>query len=146
MSLQGKVNDDHGTLNQYTFAIIGLPPLTVTKVSGIPEELQVTTMPDRRVESEGNTAATEVTISIPAHHIQDQAVMELWWDLCKKAQPGYKKDGVVVIKRASGMLARSLTIHGVFIKKRSTPELAMETENGTAEIEWVFSIDEVMPV
>lgn len=145
--MKGVIKPDHMGVNNYTFQVLGLLTLTATKVSGIEDELQTVELPDRTVASGGNRGPTEFSITIPLHHTLEQAAMELWY---KESQdpvlPTYKKPCTLTHKSLSAQHSRSFTLVGVFPKKRTLPDLEMGNEGEMAEVEWMMSADDVIPI
>jgi hypothetical protein len=147
MGLKGQIQDNHFPTNKYEFIVAGLPPLTPTKVGGISEELDTVELPDQTRVSGGGRKATEVTMSLPLHHIIQQAAVEAWY---KEGQgnvsPTYKKTGTLVFKSVQGTVTKAFTLMGCFITKRSTSDLEMGSQGDMVETEFTISIDEVIPI
>lgn len=147
MGLKGKIQENHIALNNYQLLVVGLPPLTPTKVSGLEEELDVVTLPDRTQASGGNTKPGEFTIMLPMHHLIEQAAMELWF---KGSQdpvvPGYKKPATVIYKSIQDTVLKTYTLVGVFPSKRKTPDAEMSNDGDMAEVEWTLKFDDILPV
>lgn len=145
--MKGTIKSDHASTAKYALAIIGLPPLTVTKVGGLTEETTAVDLPDRTKASGGDTNPSELTVSIPGHHLVEQAAMELWFAEGKDpVSPTYKKAGALIIKTPGGKIARTFSLLGVWVMKRATPDLEMKGDGEEADIEWTLSVDSVMPV
>lgn len=147
MGMKGKILPDHLPLNKYKLLVIGLPPLTTTMVSGIEEEMDVVTLPDRTQASGGNTKPGEFTIKLPMHHLVEQAAMEAWF---KESQDPvtatYKKPGTLVYESNSGTTLKSYTLVGLFPSKRKLPDAEMSNEGEMAEVEWTLKYDDILPV
>ena len=148
MSLKGKVLEGHIPNNLFTMIVIGGPPLTPTKVSGVEEELAVAELPDRTVASDGQTNATEVEIEIPTHHHLEQAFMELWFrESQEPVLPSYKKAVTLVMHSVmAGVLPRVYSLAGVFPKMRKMPDLEMAGSGEMTVVAWTLSVDDVTPV
>ena len=145
--MKGAIKEDHIPTNNYELLISGLPPITVTTLSGIEDELQTVDLPDRTKASGGNRGSTEFTIGVPMHHTTEQAALEIMY---KEAQdpvsPTYKKGGTLVHKSISGATLRTFTLFGAFITKRALPDLEMSAEGEQAIVEWTFSVDDILPI
>lgn len=145
--MKGAIQPNHMSTNKYQLLVLGLPPLTPTEVSGIEDELETTTLPDRTVASGGNRGASEMEISLPMHHLVEQAAMEVWF---KESQdpvlPSYKKVATLIHKSISGAVLKTYSLIAVFPKKRSLPDLEMQNEGELAVVKWTLSIDDVLPV
>jgi hypothetical protein len=147
MPLKGKIAADHIPMNKYKLLVIGLPGLTPTYISGLEEELDTVTLPDRTKASGGNTKPGEFTMRLPLHHLIEQAAMEAWF---KESQdpvsPTYKKPATVIYESISGNIAKTYTLVGVFPQKRKTHDAEMSNEGEQSEVEWTMSFDDILPV
>lgn len=147
MAAKGTIKADKFSVNKFELLVVGLPIFTVTKVSGLEEELEVAELPDRTRVTGGNTKGAEFTATMPLHHTIEQVAMELWF---KEGQdpvsPLYKKPVTLLFKSDTGRVLRSFTMAGVFPRKRALPELDMKAEGEAVTIMWTFSYDEIMPV
>lgn len=145
--MKGAIQPNHMSTNKYQLLVLGLPPLTPTEVSGIEDELETTTLPDRTVASGGNRGASEMEISLPMHHLVEQAAMEVWF---KESQdpvlPSYKKVATLIHKSISGAVLKTYSLIAVFPKKRVLPDLEMQNEGELAVVKWTLSIDDILPV
>lgn len=145
--MKGEIQSDHMPTNKYTLAVVGLIPLTATEISGIEDELETTELPDRTVASGGNRKATEFTMLMPMHHAAEQAVMELWYrESQDPVSPTYKKPVTLTHESISGASSRNFSLSGVFPKQRNLPDLEMQGEGELAQVEWVMSADDVLPL
>lgn len=145
--MKGEILADHMSVNKYTLQIIGLIPITAVEISGIEDELETTELPDRTVASGGNRKATEFTMMVPAHHTAEQAALELWYrESQDPVSPTYKKPCTLTLESISGNATRGYTLSGVFPKGRNTPDLEKKNEGEIALIEWVMSVDDIIPI
>jgi hypothetical protein len=146
MPAKGTIKADHIPINKFQLLVAGLPPLTVIKVSGIEEELEVVELPDRTMASGGNTKATEADVETPAHHVVEQAAWESWYAQAQDpVVPTYKRTATLLQQSLSGAIQRTWTLTGVFPKKRGLPDLDMGNAGDQAVITWALSIDDVLP-
>ncbi len=145
MSIKGAIQANHIPLNKYKLLVVGLPPLTPTKVSGIEEELEAVDLPDRTKASGGNTKVVQFTVMLPMHHLIEQAAMEVWF---KESQdpvlPSYKKPATVIMTPIGPGIPVARTLVGVFPMKRKLPDLEMKNEGEMAEVEWTLSADDII--
>ena len=145
--MKGAVLPDHIGINKYQLLIQGVAPLTITEATGMEDELQTTELPDRTVASGGNRKATEFTMMVPAHHTAEQAALELWYrESQDPVSPTYKKPCTLTLESISGNATRGYTLSGVFPKGRNTPDLEKKNEGEIALIEWVMSVDDIIPI
>lgn len=145
--MKGAIQPDHVALNNYEFLVIGLIPITLTRVGGIEDELETVTLPDRTVASGGNRGPTEFEIDVPLHHTIEVAAMELWYrESQDPVLPTYKKPCTIIYKSVSGNIQRNFTLIGVFPKKRELPEMEMENEGEMGVVTWTMSADDVIPI
>lgn len=145
--MKGVIQGDHIPVNKYQLLVLGMPPLVITELSGIEDELETADLPDRTVASGGNRKATEFTMMIPMHHGVEQAAMEVWYrESQDPVSPTYKKAGTLVHTSISGSTLRTFTLIGVFPKKRALPDLEMVNEGEMAQVEWTMSTDDIEPI
>ena len=145
--MKGALQGDHIPLNKYQLIVLGMPELTFTKIGGLEEELETVDLPDRTVASGGQTKALEFSASIPAHHLIQQAAMELWFvEGRDPVASTYKKTGTLIMKSIGGSTLRTYSLLGLFVSKRATPDLEMANEGEMAEIEWTFKADMMLPI
>lgn len=143
--MKGSIQPDHIPKNKYVLSFMGLPPITFTKVSGLEEELDNVTLPDRTQASGGNTKAGEFTASMPTHHTPERNALENWNIQCRDpVSPAYKKTGTLTKQSLTGMNTVSYILQGCFISKRSTPDVEMSNEGELDEIEWTFKFDQII--
>lgn len=144
--MKGAIRPNHIAVNKYTFLVLGLPPLTPTKISGIEEELEAVDLPDRTKASGGNTKAVEFTIMLPMHHTIEMAAMEAWFrESQDPVLPTYKKAATLLMLPIGPGIPRTRSLIGVFPTKRKDPDLEMKNEGEMAEVEWTISADQVLP-
>lgn len=145
MTLKGKILDGHIPNNLYTMIVIGGPPLTPTKVSGIEEELAVAELPDRTYASDGQTNPTEVVIEVPLHHSLEQAFMELWFrDSQEPVALDYQKSVTLVHHSVQlGRIPMTYSLSEVFPKRRKLPDLEMAGSGEMTVVEWTLSVNKV---
>lgn len=145
--MKGALQPDHIPVNKYQLKMLGMVPLTPVEISGIEDELEITELPDRTTASGGNRKATEFDITIPAHHIIEQAAMELWFRQSQDpVVPSYKRTGTLIMQRISGKGDRSYTVMGVYPFKRALPDLDMSNEGEMASVVWSLKVDDVIPI
>ena len=147
MSLKGTIQSGHIPLNRYRLLFLGLPEITAISVGGLEEEIETAELPDRTRASDGQTGVGEFTISVPMHHLIEQAALEAWFAEGKgDVLPTYKKSGTMIYEAIDGQVTKSYTLLGVFPTKRATPDAEMSNEGDMANVEWTFSYDECLPV
>lgn len=143
----GDINPDHIPTNKYQFMVLGLPPLTCVEISGLEVELVTSEMPDRSIVSGGQQQATEFTVMIPEHHIVEQAALQLWLqESTDPVLPTYKKVATLLSMSISGDVVVSKSLVGIFPKKFALPDREMVNEGELANVEWTFSVDQVLPI
>lgn len=145
--MKGEIQADHIAVNKYTFQIVGLIPILATEISGIEDELETTELPDRTMASGGNRKAVEFTMMVPMHHTAEQAAMEGWYlEGQDPVSPLYKKPCTLTHTSLSGNAGRSYSLSGVFVKGRNLPDLEKANEGEIAQVEWVMSADDILPL
>ncbi len=145
--MKGEIQSDHMPVNKYILQIIGLIPLTAVEISGLEDELETTELPDRTVASGGHRKASEITLMVPMHHTAEQAALELWFrESQDPVSPTYKKPGTLTHQSLSGTASRNFSLSGMFPKQRNLPDLERGGEGEMANVEWVFSVDDILPL
>lgn len=145
--MKGAIKDDHIPLNKYKLSIVGLPDLTAVAAGGMEEELNTVDLPDRTKASGGESAPSELVVTIPMHHTVERIAMEGWFQEGKDpVSPTYKKTGVLIWTSNSDSTLATYTVDGVFISKRVTPDGEMANEGEMATIEYTLSIDTIVAV
>lgn len=146
MGIKGVIQPDHVQTNKYDLRVIGLPPLVITAISGIEEELDTTDLPDRTKATGGRTKPVEFDITIPAHEIVTQKAFELWFEECKDpVTPTHKKIGTLTTFTQSNLPLVAFTLDAMMPIKRALPDLEMEGDGEMSEHVWSMSADEVFP-
>ncbi len=145
--MKGEIQADHIPVNKFQLKVVGLLDLTAVSISGLEDELATIDLPDRTKASGGNRGASEFTMMIPAHHTVEIAAMEVWF---KEGQdpivPTYKKPCTLIMQSLSGQKERSYTLIGVFVMKRTLPDLDKADDGEMASIEWGMSVDDIIPL
>lgn len=145
--MKGAIKPDHMPVNNYQLLILGFPPLTFTKISGLEDEIEKAKMPDRTVASGGNRAASEIVASMPLHHKAEQLIMETWFrESQDPVLPTYKKTGTLIVRSISGLVVSARALSGVWPFKRKDADMEMDNEGEIALVEWSISIDDVKPL
>lgn len=147
MPIKGVILPDHIQVNKYLLTVIGMPPLVLTAISGIEEELDVSDLPDRTKASGGRTKPIEYDITLPLHHTVSRLAMEEWFDACKDPiLPTHKRLATLTMFSQSGLPLVSFTLTGTFPMKRGLPDLELENDGEMAGVVWSMSSDEVIPL
>jgi hypothetical protein len=142
--MKGVISSDHIPVNKYQLLFLGMPPLTITEISGIEQELQTTDLPDKTVASGGDVLPVEFSIKIPLHETVQVAACELWLSLSKgDVDPNYKLMGTLIMQSITGNLLRTYALVNAFPFKRGLPDLSMENEGDAAIVEFGFKADDV---
>lgn len=147
LKTKGSINTDHIPKNLYELIIIPMPSIHIVGISGIEEELETVVLPDRTNVTGGNTKPGEFTMRTILHHGVEQLLLEEWF---KEAQdpplPFYKRDGTLIMSSISGGNSRSFSLTGMFLSKRSLPDLEMANEGDMVEVTWTVKYDEIHPI
>jgi len=142
--MKGVISPDHISVAKYQLIFLGIPPLTITEITGLEQEIQTTDLPDKTTASGGDTMPMEFAIKIPAHETVQIAAVEAWLSLCKgDVDPGYKKEGILMLQSISGNVMRTYQLVNAFPFKRGLPDLAMENEGEEADVEYTFKADDM---
>ncbi len=142
MVMKGSVQPNHIPVNNYELIVIGLPPLLFTKISGLEEETEKTTLPDRTVASGGNTKPIEFVATSFEHHAVELAALELWRrEGVDPVTPTYKKIGTLIKRSIGGQVATTRSLIGLWITKRKDSDLDLANEGEPAMVEWTMSAD-----
>lgn len=149
MVMKGTVQPNHIPINNFELLLIGTasPSFFFTEVSGVEQETETVEMPDRTMASGGNVKASEVTAKMLMHHTIELAALEIWrLEAIGNVTPTYKKIGNLIHRDNAGSIKSTRTWLGIFPKKRKDPDNDVKNEGDPAEVEWTFSIDEVLSV
>lgn len=147
MSLKGQIQPDHIPNNKYELNIIGLVPITVTKISGLESEVAGVELPDRTMATGGQRGTSEASIEVPNHHTVDIAAMELWFEEgVDPVTPTYKKAGTLVQISNTGAVRRSWALTGVWVKARSLADMEMGDDGEMSVNSYTLSIDDITPI
>jgi hypothetical protein len=145
--MKGDIKSDHIPVSKYKLLVAGFPSLTIVELSGLEDEIVTTELPDRTVVSGGQHTASEFTIMMPDHHLEEQAIMETWFiESTDPVSPSYKKIATLIAESVSGNTIRSRSLIGVFPKKRKLWDGEMANEGEIALVEWTLSVDEILPI
>ena len=146
--MKGAIQADHIPVNKYELTVVGLPvQLTPTAISGLEDKLTRVTLPDRTAATGGVRDPGTFTVSIPSHHTEQIAAMEVWFQEGKDpVLPTYKKVATLIMSSVSGGKDRSFTIFGCWCMGRTTPDLEMENEGEAAIEEWELSFDDMLAI
>ena len=144
---KGVIHADHISKNKYELIIVPAPSILIAGISGIEEELETVVLPDRTNVSGGNTKPGEFTMRTFLHHTVEQIFLEEWFKECQDpVLPLYKRQGTLLLSSISGENIRSFSMIGLFLSKRSLPDLEMSNEGEAVEVTWTVKYDEIHPV
>lgn len=147
MSLKGAIQPGHFPVNIWTLSILGLPDITFTKMSGFENELGVVDLPDRTRASGGQLSATEVEVTVPAHHTAQVQFMELWYrEGLDPVSILYKKVGTLTMVSGDRTRSYAWAIVGAWISGRKHSDLEMANVGDMAELTYKMQIDSVTPI
>lgn len=146
MALKGTIRAGHLPVNKFKLLVVGLPPLTALSVSGIEEELESVELPDRTRASGGQTKSFIFTAKFPAHHKAEIDALEKWLvDGTDPVDANYKKSASLVQESIDAKQTRSWTLFGCWITKHKLPDFEMKNAGDMAEMEYTFSVDDIVP-
>jgi hypothetical protein len=147
MPIKAVIEEDHIPRNKFQLLIAGMPTITFTYVSGIEYELDTVELPDRTKSPGGNAKPVEFTARMPMHHTSERVAMEAWFEECQDPiSSTAKKAGTLVTQSGTGQTTVSQSMTGLFLTKKTLPELDYTNEGEMAEIEWTLSADTVLPI
>ena len=142
--MKGVLNPDHIPVNNYALIVPGMPNFTPTNITGLEEELEKVSLPDRTAASGGHTKDGEFTVTLPLHHTREQQAMERWYvDSQEPVAPDYKKPATLVLPSISGMTIVTFLAEGIFPCGRKTSDLEMGNEGDMHVVEWKFAFDKI---
>jgi hypothetical protein len=149
MPLKGSIKPDHIPNNKFDLLVVGavppIPPLTTVAISGIEQTLKLVDLPDGTKASAGETDPIEFDMTLPTHHLLEEAAMEIWYQEGKNpVSPGYKKGAVLILKSLSENTRRSYTMIGLFVTKRTLPDLEMAGDGEQVSTVWGMSCDDII--
>lgn len=142
----GEIRPDHMPKNKWLLQFAGVIPITAVTAT-IPEtELETTQLPDRKKATGGKLVTGDIVITVPMHHLEEQAALEAWLLEAEFGVPTYKKVGTLVYQSASGITLRTYTCVGCFVKKRKPDDLDKNDQGDMATATWTLSVDRMLPV
>lgn len=143
MTLKNVIQPNHVPINKYELSVLGLPKIIFTQVSGIEQETQKVTLPDRTSASGGQSEPFEVTAQLPLHHDNEVGAIESWY---KEGQDPvsatYKKPGTMLYKRIDDSVAKTYSLIGMWVSKLKMPDADMSNEGEPAMVEVTFTVDD----
>lgn len=139
---------DHIPTNKYSFVVAGLGgTITATSVGALEREIDKVELPDRTAASGGRTKPIEFEIKVPAHHLEEIALMDNWLEQAQDpVDPNYKKTGTLSMISISGLQRYVGTLIQLWAQKDATPELEMASEGDLAEKTYTMCCDDFLPV
>ena len=138
---------DHIPTNKYALAVAGLGNITYTSVGALEREIDKVDLPDRTSASGGRTKPLEFEVKVPAHHLEEIALMDDWHEQGQDpVDPNYKKTGTLSMISISGLQRYVGTIVQLWVQKDATPELEMNSEGDMAEKTYTMCADDFLPV
>lgn len=145
--MKGEIQPNHIPVNKFSLRVVGLLEFTAITISGIEDELETVELPDRTQASGGNRKAGEFEITLPMHHAEEQAAMEVWFQEGQDpVLPTYKKPCTLVHNAIGAEGGRSFSLIGVFVSKRTLPDLDKKDEGAMAETTWTMKYDDILPI
>lgn len=134
-----------------------LPPfptgLTITKLSGIKEELEHSDMPDKTWATGGQTKPVEFTIEVPMHHVVEQLYLEDWFEAAQSntgVRDDYKRDANLVNIPITGLtgsgFVRTWGLKGLGIVARELPDLDMAAEGKLTVVKFTMRADDIFAI
>lgn len=143
--MKGAIKADHIPTNKFVLFVLGLPPLTPVEISGMEDELEVVTLPDRTQATGGNRKASEFTMMIPMHHTLERIACEAWFrEAQEPVLPTYKKVASLIHRSGAGTKFSTYSLVGVFISKRKLPDLELVGDGEMAMIEYTIKVDDII--
>lgn len=140
--MKAVIDPDIIPVNKFTFNVVGLPPLTVTAVSGIEIETTMTKLPDNQQVTGGKSEPFEFTITMPENHRVEQIAMDLWWGGSKDpVSPTYRKAGVLIVKSNSGNIAVAHSFVKLWTRGPSFAERDLDDDGKISQVAWKMSAD-----
>ena len=147
MTLKGLIDPDHIPVNKYELAVVGLPTIQFTSLSGMEIDVGTIELPDRTKASGGQLNTSQLTVQVPMHHTAQIAAMELWF------QGGqdpivitYKKACTLTHLSGSGEIKRAYSMLGTWISKRKLPDLAFDNAGEMSVVEYTLEVDSIIPL
>jgi len=145
MPIKGTILPDYLPVNKFQLVVTGLPvPMTLMSLSGLEDELDVAELPDRTNGAGGRKKQAEIEVSIPAHHKLEIFQMEVWYRECQDpVSPLHKKVAQILVNSQSNLGLGFITLVGVFISKRSLPDLELDNDGEQMVVTYTLKIDHV---
>lgn len=141
--MKGDIRPNPAILNKFLIELDGLIAFYARRAGAFESEVASAEAPDRTVHSAGEVGATEWEMETPIHHVEEAAALEAWFAQCAAGAPGYKRNGQIHALTASGVPVRTWSLSGVWVKKRSIPEMNRTTDE-IAFYTWTMNADDVI--
>lgn len=147
MPLKGLIDPDHMPVNKYELAVVGLPTIQFTSVTGMEIDVGVVELPDRTKATGGQLNTSQLVVQVPMHHTAQIAAMEVWFQEGQDPVVAtYKKASTLSHFSGTGNIARNFSMLGVWISKRKLPDLAFDNAGDMAVTEYTLEVDSIIPL
>ena len=146
MVAKGRVITDHIPVNNFEMIIGGGTRILFVTVSGLEQEVEKVTLPNRTTVSGGNTPSKEFTATMFEHHTVELNFMRQWMkDSLAAKIDVYKKNVTLIKKTVSGNVPAGITrqLNGVFVFNEKDADLDLSNEGDPAMVEFSFSFDAI---
>lgn len=147
-STKGIIAPDELSVGKGKLLIAGYPGITFTSIKGISSELEEETLADGSSVSGGRTKAADFTITVPAHHYADVAMLEKWKSKATDPiQDDYKQSVTLLFFSKTGTKFKGWNIKGCWVSRENLPEADLSKPAAMAEIEFNIRFDgDIEPV
>lgn len=147
MAIKGVIQESHIGVNKFAMFVVGLPPLTPTTVGGLEEEIASIELPDKTTASGGRTGIVELTMSIPTHHVEEEAAMEIWFlEGQDPVLPTYKKAATLTMTAIDDGTIRAFAFTDLWCFKRTLPDRELDNDGEMSATEWGLKASQMLPL
>lgn len=147
MGLKFVIQPDHLPVNNFVLTVVGLPPITFTKVGGLSLELESVDLPDKTQASTGRTKAGETEVEVPSHHLAEIAAMDAWYREGRDpVSPTYKKVATLTNYSGTTLIQKIITLIGVFVSKSGSPDMDMDDDGKMSVMKYTLKWDDLIGV
>jgi hypothetical protein len=141
------IADGHAPRTYYRMTVVPLLAADVVpiRVSGLEQNTETATLPDRTIRSNGAKGIVEFEIEIPTHHTSQYNAMEAWRNEGVVVSPGYKKVVTIDLLNIHGTVVRTWPLLGCWCTGIGTTDLEMSNEGDMATTTFKMAADEIVP-
>lgn len=149
MAMKGVLREDHIPSNKFTLSVplVAGGQFTPISVTGFDRKVGVVDLPDRTKATDGVSKAINFEMTLPAHHSDEIAAMELWFrESQDPVSPLYKKPGVFTQESLTGRIVRKWELIGLWTSGPKNDDSKLADEGTMVTITYQMHCDDAVYV